>query len=277
MSDSWSWDETLFQGAAEHYDVGRLPYAPALSEAFADALALDGKGRLLDVGCGPGTVALRLAHLFDSVVGLDADADMLREAARLAGERGITNASWVKALAETLPGGLGKFRAITFAASFHWMERERVASAVSAMLDRGGAVVHVDNRHQDGVSPPPDSTYPGPPDDEIAARRRAYLGADRRAGQSIRNTSPGNEAAVFRAAGFTGPQVEVVSDGRILTRTLDEVVHSVLSSSQTAPHLFGENLGAFESDLRALLRRVSPAGLFCVQLPDNHLNVWRAA
>ena len=46
----------LFAGAAGYYEQGRLPYAPGLADAFARPLALDGQGRLLDVGCGPGTV-----------------------------------------------------------------------------------------------------------------------------------------------------------------------------------------------------------------------------
>ena len=41
--------------------------------APADLLTLDGRGRLLDVGCGPGTLALSLATLFGEVVGVDAD------------------------------------------------------------------------------------------------------------------------------------------------------------------------------------------------------------
>ena len=64
----WKWDPSLFAGAAAYYDRGRLPYAPGLANAMADALHLDGTGRLLDVGCGPGTVARRLAHVFAEVV-----------------------------------------------------------------------------------------------------------------------------------------------------------------------------------------------------------------
>lgn len=122
--ETWEWDESLFAGAARYYEQGRLPYAPGLADAFADRLALDGRGRLLDVGCGPGTVALRLAALFEAVVGLDPDADMLAHAAEAAAARGITNASWALLRAEELPAGLGSFRAVTLAASFHWMDRD---------------------------------------------------------------------------------------------------------------------------------------------------------
>lgn len=90
--EQWEWDETLFAGAARYYLRGRLPYADGLAGALADALGLDGRGRLLDVGCGPGVVTLRLAHLFDEVVGLDPDEDMLVEGRRRAVELNVDNA-----------------------------------------------------------------------------------------------------------------------------------------------------------------------------------------
>jgi SAM-dependent methyltransferase len=110
--EGWSWDESLLAGAAGYYEQGRLPYAPGLADVFARSLALDGRGRLLDVGCGPGTVTLRLAPLFEAAVGLDPDAEMLARASRAA-EQGIGNASWVRERAEALPAGLGRFRAGT--------------------------------------------------------------------------------------------------------------------------------------------------------------------
>jgi len=64
MTADWSWDETLFAGSAPYYERGRLPYAAGLAEALAAALGLGNRGRLLDVGCGPGTVALLCASVF---------------------------------------------------------------------------------------------------------------------------------------------------------------------------------------------------------------------
>ncbi|MFF3145823.1 SAM-dependent methyltransferase, partial [Streptomyces sp. NPDC057927] len=58
----WEWDDTLFSGTAPYYRRGRLPYAPGLADVLAEVLRLDGRGRLIDVGCGPGTLALSLAH-----------------------------------------------------------------------------------------------------------------------------------------------------------------------------------------------------------------------
>jgi SAM-dependent methyltransferase len=261
----WRWDETLFKGAAAYYDRGRLPYAPGLADVMAEALRLDGRGRLLDVGCGPGTVALRVAHLFEAVVGLDADAQMLEEASRLASERDVRNAAWEHARAEELPAGLGVFRVIAFAQSFHWMDRPSVAAAAASMLDRGGVVVHVDAGDRRGLGPA----------GVVESVRRRFLGPDRRAGQGVRNTSPDDEDDVFRGAGLEGPECVPVPDGRVLDRTIDNVVAETFSSSGCAPHLFGNRVGEFERELRAALADASRSGTFAVRLPDNVLKIWR--
>jgi SAM-dependent methyltransferase len=200
--EDWVWDETVFEGAAAYYRQGRHPYAPALGDALATHLHLDGRGCLLDVGCGPGTIALLFAHLFESVVGLDPDPGMLAEARRAAADERVTNAGWVEMRAEDLPGSLGTFQVISFAQSFHWMDRPRVASAVREMIDANGAVIQVDLWHTD---PPnqvaPRGPYPPIPERAIDELRRRWLGPDRRAGQGFRNTSPDAEDAVFQAAG----------------------------------------------------------------------------
>ena len=271
----WEWDETLFAGAAPYYDRGRLPNAPGLADAFAEAIGPGRPGRLLDVGCGPGTVTLPLARLFREVVGLDADAGMVEEAQRLAAERGVPNARWVHARAEDLPADLGAFDVVTFAASFHWMDRPLVAGLIRTMLGPHGLVVHVDNRHQDRLAR--DDALPAPPTERIAELRRAYLGEDRRAGQGIRNTSPDDEAAVFRAAGFAGPRLVVARDGRTIIRSADDLVAETFSLSSTAPHLFGDRRPRFEADLRRVLAEASPDGAFAVRLPDTDLKIWRIA
>ncbi|HWG02591.1 MAG TPA: SAM-dependent methyltransferase, partial [Trebonia sp.] len=98
---------------------------------------------------------------------------------------------------------------------------------------------------------------------------------DRRAGQGIRNTSPGGEDEIFRAAGFLPAVTVTVPDQRIIERTADDLVALVFSLSSTAPHLFGGRRDSFEADLRAILAGASPKGRFAVRLPDNRLRIWR--
>ena len=80
---------------------------------------------------------------------------------------------------------------------------------------------------------------------------------------------------VFQRAGFAPEQNVIVPDDRVLVRSADDVVAWVLSTSSTAPHLFGERLGDFVDDLRDLLLHASPTGVFSVRLSDNRLRIRR--
>lgn len=140
---TWEWDRSLYSGSAAYYPRGRLSYPKAFVEALATELRLDGSGRLLDVGCGPGSLTLLLAEVFEQAIGLDADRDMIDQAGRLAAQAGTHNARWLHMRAEDLPAGLGSFRLVTFAQSFHWMDRPRLAGVVRGMLDDGGARAHI--------------------------------------------------------------------------------------------------------------------------------------
>lgn len=149
--DGWSWDPTLYGGSAAHYAVGRVAYPAAVADTLVEAVPLDGSGRLLDVGCGPGSLTLLLAPHVAEAVGVDADPDMLTEAAQLAARQHVRNVTWRHLRGEDLPADLGTFRLVSFAQSFHWMDRPRVAGVVRQMLDRGGALVHVHATTHQGV------------------------------------------------------------------------------------------------------------------------------
>src|SRR5262245_25539665 len=103
MPKGWQWDETLYEGSAPFYVRGRLPYAAGLADRLGEVLLLNGHGRLIDVGCGPGVLTLTLAHRFEEAIGVDPDAGMLAEAERRAADAGIGNARWVRARGEHLP------------------------------------------------------------------------------------------------------------------------------------------------------------------------------
>jgi len=275
MPKGWEWDETLYGGSAEYYERGRLPYPAELADRLASALALDGSGRAIDVGCGPGIIALRLAHRFDEMVGVDADRHMLEEAARRAVEQGISNTRWVEMRAENLPGDLGRFRVATFAQSFHWMDRASVAEKVRAMLEPGGAFVQV-NHWSIGGEPAPESPYPFPPDDAVQQLVRKYLGESRRAGQGVLPTAKlDDEPEVLRAAGFGEPERVPLPAGDVVVSSADDLVARYYSVSGSAPHLFGSRKEEFEQELRALLNAASDSGKFAERVRNAELVIWR--
>ncbi|BCB75622.1 class I SAM-dependent methyltransferase [Phytohabitans flavus] len=265
-------NDALYAGSARYYAAGRLPYPERLADVLRDGLGLDGRGRLLDVGCGPGTLTRLLAPLFAGAVGVDADGDMIAEARR----SGVDSVEWRHLRAEELLAGLGTFRVATFAQSFHWMDRPLVARRVRDMLEPGGAWVHVDGVTDRGAPGDQPLPHPEPPRDEIDALVRRYLGPVRRAGTGfLPQGTPSGEAEVMRAAGYTGPERLPVEGGAVHERSADQVVAMVFSLSSSAPHLFGERVADFERDLRALLRSASPSGRFAERLRDTVLLVWR--
>lgn len=269
----WEWDPSLYAGSAAYYARGRIAYPPALATALAEALNLDGTGRLLDVGCGPGSLTLSLAPWFAETVGVDADQGMIAEASRQAA--GLPTVHWRHLRAEALPADLGEFRLVTFAQSFHWMDRPRVAATVRTMLAPGGVCAHVHATTHQGE---PDDTalpHPRPPHQAIAELVREYLGPVRRAGRgTLPNGTPGGESDIYRAAGFTGPTTLTIPGGTV-HRAADEVVAAVFSLSGSTPHLFGDRRPAFEADLRQMLVNTSPNGRFSERTGKISVDIWQ--
>lgn len=274
----WGWDPTLYAGAAAFYPSGRVAYPQALADELATALELNGSGRLLDIGCGPGSLTLLLAPLFAEVIGIDPDADMLAEAARRADRASAGNVSWRRLCAEELPADLPRPTVITLAQSFHWMDRSRVAAAARTMLDENGAVVIVHATTHQGVDTDEELPHPRAPRAAIAALIQQYLGPGRRAGRRVFSwdatpVDPRHEH-VCRSTGFRGPQ-RIEIPARIVERTADEVRASVYSLSSSTPHLFGSHLQAFDTELRTLLQQAAPDGVFSERFREITVDIWR--
>jgi SAM-dependent methyltransferase len=257
-----SYDPTIYQGAAPHYRVGRPAYSPQLEALLAEELGLDGSGRLLDAGCGPGILTVRLAELFKEAVGLDPDPAMLAEGRRVAQERGIRNIRWVQALAEELPGAApGPYRLVTFGQSFHWTDEARVAEAVYDTLEPGGAmalVVHT----VEGRPVPPSPGPPPIPQEEIEALVERYLGSTRRVGQGIAPVRTHRFEDVLVRTRFGAPDAIFAPGIPDLVRDSESVLSGYFSFATSAPHLFGDHAEDFASEVRALLASRSPDGTF---------------
>jgi len=256
------YDPTIYRGSAEHYRPGRPPYSPRLEEVLTEELGLDGTGRLLDVGCGPGILTLRLARLFDGAIGLDPDPDMLAQARTAAADRHISNVRWVQALAEDLPAAApGPHRLVTFGQSFHWTDEERVAEVVYDLLAPGGAMALV--VHTVAGRPAPPSPGPPPiPHDEIRALVERYLGSTRRAGQGTAPVRTHRFEDVLARTRFGSPRTVFAPGKPDLVRDTSSVVSGYLSMASSAPHLYGDRLDEFTAEMHDLLTARSPAGQF---------------
>lgn len=256
------YDPTIYHGSAAYYVRGRPPYSRDLAPTLAAEAGLDPASRLLDVGCGPGVIALALAGSVAEAVGLDPDADMLAAAAERAAQAGIANARWVQAVAEDLAAlGLGRFQLVTFGQSFHWTDRERVAEMVYDLLAPGGALALVGHEHE-GRPRPAGPGEPLIPHDAIHALIERYLGPRRRAGQGYVSWSTERFEDTLARTRFGAPRAIFCRGRADIVQDSDGVLANFLSMSFAAPHLFGDRLDDFVADMRALLAAHSPSGRF---------------
>jgi SAM-dependent methyltransferase len=256
------YDPTIYLGSAAHYRSGRPAYSPELETVLTHEAGLDGTGRLLDAGCGPGVLTIRLAHFFEQAVGLDPDAAMLAEGRRAAGEKGAARIRWVQGLAEDLPAvAPGPYKLVTFGQSFHWTDEQHVAEIVYDMLQPGGTLALIVHTVA-GRSRPPDPGVPPIPHDEIRALAAKYLGPVPRAGQgTIAERTHRFEDVLVRTRFGVARQLFAPGIPDLL-RDSESVVSGYLSLASCAPHLFGDRLGDFTGEVRSLLARHSADGLF---------------
>lgn len=262
MDERPPYDPTIYDGAAVHYRAGRPPYSPQLEAVLAEELGLDGSGRLLDGGCGPGILTVRLAHLFEEAVGLDPDPAMLAEGRRAAEEHGVANITWVRARAEELPDAApGPYRLVTFGSSFHWTDEARVAETVYDLLEPGGALAMV--VHTVEGRPRPQSPGPPPiPHDEIKPLVQKYLGKAPRVGRGFAPVRTHRFEDVLVRTRFRKPESIFAPGIPDLLRDTESVVSGYFSFATSAPHLFGDRTDEFATELRALLAERSPEGVF---------------
>lgn len=130
-----------FAGTSEAY----LRYRPAYPETMLQDLrrraGTTGRGTLLDVGCGPGRVAIPLAPYFHRVLAVDAEAEMTAVGRDEALRRGVGNIEWRTGRAEDLSLSPDSVELMAFGESFHRVDRPLMLERAGIWLAPGGSLV----------------------------------------------------------------------------------------------------------------------------------------
>lgn len=228
------------EGVARAY-AHRTDYPPAL---YARLLALaPGRGRLLDLGCGPGKLGRALAARFDQVLAVDPSAAMLRLGRALdAGAH--PNIVWIEATAEAAPLE-APVDLIVAGASVHWMDPARVFPRLASVLSPSGVMALIDG---DGPAQAPwIEAWRGVVKDWVGRLGGVWDGPAHRALVSAHE--PWFEA--FGAETFTALAEQAVED-------LIEAEHSRATWARSK---MGERAGAFDADLRRVLEPYAQGGM----------------
>ncbi|PZT71489.1 class I SAM-dependent methyltransferase [Streptomyces sp. AC1-42T] len=238
-------DPRAFVGAEPYYARYRPWYPAGLYTELTDRFGLNGTQRALDLGCGPGTVALPLAPLVAEVIAVDPAPGMLEQGRLLAAERGVHNVRWQYGDSTTLLGmDLPPLDLCVMAKAFHWMDRDQVLSDLAKLTTPQSGVVI--------VSAGPPGTTPLPAWAPVVAEvRAAYLGTARRAGRGFYPEPQEQFRDTLARSAFS--EVTLASWDHRVVRSVDELVGLQFSNSYSTPVQLGRRRSAFERDLRQAL------------------------
>jgi ubiquinone/menaquinone biosynthesis C-methylase UbiE len=239
-----------FASAAQYYDCFRAPYAQAAIDFIFKAYDLSEGMRALDLGCGPGTIAIPLSYRVAEVVAVDPDADMITEGRRLAAPRGRQNIRWLQSRAEDILPEAGPFRLTTIGQAFHWMDRDEVLRKLAILTADGGGLALVNP----GKRRPQESWEP------VASQIVAEFLGPRPRHPKSNPQEPEHEPALRRSEYFS--QFTALEFPSTITRDVSSIIGCIYSTSNSARSLFSDNAEEFEAELSRALLSLNPAGVF---------------
>lgn len=248
----------IFKGTAWYYARYRRPYPKQIFHDVISYYMLDGRGRLLDLGCGTGELAVPFSKYFEMVIGVDPSADMLEEARERGKREGVENVEWHEGKAEEIDDRYGPIRLTTAGVSFHWMDQPIVFKKVYASTERGGGMVIIDDT----------SPVRGKEKTEDWKMKRKeliikYLGEDRRAGDHLhKDFIPEKRPFEELIAESPFKTFESKEYSYETERGIDEILGFLYSTSYANRRLFGDRVEEFERELRSELLKLVPSGKF---------------
>lgn len=258
---------TIFKGTAEYYAKYRPQYPEWVIKTLAEKLKLDGKGKLLDIGCGTGTLAITLSKYFDEVLAVDIDSGMVEEGAKIVKELGIDNIKWLAENGEDLDSSIGTFKIITFGNSLHWFNIDKILKFSYSILEPNGAVVFVGGSSIWRYAPEPWQK-------KTLQVIKKYLGEERLTIQGKYKTPSKKYSEYIQDAGFRDIQTwEFYFDSRIFAA--DEVVNAQFSTSYASRELLGKDADNFAKDLKSELLKSNPDNKFPDKTAGSVIIGWK--
>jgi len=242
MSMIAPFEPNRFTSTVAFYQRHRLRYPARLVHRISEEAPLGPKARVLDLGCGPGFIAIALAPYAEAVIGIDPDVTMLAAAAQEAAEAGAS-VEWREGSSNMLTDDLGPLDLVTMGRSFHWMDREATLARLDELVIPSGLLALLG-----------DTRPKCPANRWVEAFDR--VSTDFRAPDAFEDFRKSEAfephfAVLLRSPFSLVERIHLLEERET---SLDDQVGRALSRSSTAPQVLQERQPVFEEALRTALK-----------------------
>jgi SAM-dependent methyltransferase len=232
-----------FDSTVPFYARYREPYPASFFREVARRQGVKESDNLIDIGCGPGSLAIGFAPYVKSCVGVDVETEML-EAARLEAVRAGVHLQLIQARIEDLPSDIGIFQAVTIGRALHWFDREQSLTVLERITDANGWIAIC------GAFSAASQGFTG----KFHDIRRAWSSDPDETRYRI-NLDDWFAGSRFRKA----EEVEMTETRQV---TIADLIGRALSLSTTSPEVLGDRRSAFEAAMTQALEPLSTGGVF---------------
>ncbi|EIG58086.1 class I SAM-dependent methyltransferase [Bradyrhizobium sp. WSM1253] len=238
-----------FASTAALYEHLRPPYPSEFFRSVAEKLGLSTQSSLIDLGTGPGLLALGFAPYVGRIVGVDPEPAMLDAARRTAASAGHA-LTLIEGKVETLSPDIS-FDVVTIGRALHWMDREPTLARLVRLVARGGAIlICASFSVTDGRNPWLDGYND--------VRRRwspAKLWEEAGRGTRTHRDLP----AFFRGSAFQPTELVTVETSHVVG--VEDLTRRTLTYSSSSPDALGDNVEEMLRDVREHLASFSGNGV----------------
>ena len=234
-----------FDSTVPFYTRYREPYPASFFREVVRRQGVKESDNLIDIGCGPGSLAIGFAPYVKSCVGVDVETEMLA-AARVEAVRAGVHLHLIQARIEDLPSDIGLFQAVTIGRALHWFDREQAIAVLERIADANGWIAICGTRTYSAAS----EGWTG----RFHDIRRAWSSDPDETRYRI-NLDDWFAGSRFRKA----EEVEVTETHQV---TIPDLIGRALSLSTTSPEVLGDRRSAFEAAMTEALEPLSTGGVF---------------
>jgi SAM-dependent methyltransferase len=240
-----------FRDTVAAYQKYRLDYPPRLIARLIALAGLKTGDAVLDLGCGPGNLALAFARAGMAVTAMDPEPEMLAAAEAATRAQGLS-IRFVQGGSSDLKEADGPFQLAAMGRAFHWMDRAATLKVLDRIVSPGGGVALFHDAH--------------PPVEENGWFRALGRVREKYGRAQMAHVKERGEGGHRRYEPYLFVSAFTRLDGLSVTIRLpiteDGIVGRAFSTSVCSAQALGPRAEAFEAELRAALRELAPDGNF---------------